>query len=211
LDHRQIEPTERWTARLVVFSDEHSDFLVDAFSLALARGLGHRRIGHRLLAVELEGEEEPIFGPQTVLLCSPTELKREGNFLPTPTVLDLLHATRHRLRLLNMPRPAPFEDNVEEQIINCDQQRMLRWTTRQGRLIELRGVQAAWWVNPTAAQATWLALAARIGLGKGTAMGKGVLRRIAVSTHQPPSFPSHEVVVWKYGYQVQHPFPPGQH
>ena len=127
--------------------------------------------------MELEPEEEPILGSQTVMLCSPTELKRGGTYISCPTVLDLLHATRHRLHQLNLPRPAPFEDAVEERMLNCDEHRMLRWTTRQGRLVEVRGVQAAWWVNPTEAQARWLAVAERVGLGKGTSMGKGVLRR----------------------------------
>lgn len=183
LDRRELTAGDTGSLLLVAFDDTSATRLTDAVRFALAEGLGRDRTRF------VVGEPAPVpFDPLVraatlgpfirVRLASPTELVRDGRPITAPTPLDVLHGARHRARELGLALPdAPrFEPEVEAEGLAAEAWRGWRWSTRQQREIPVRGALATWAVRPTPAQAWWFALAELVGVGKGTAMGKGAVR-----------------------------------
>lgn len=135
--------------------------------------LGPLDLGAR--AAELVGD----VGVELRSLCA---LKRDEAPVTHPTLLDLLHAARLRVRRLGLDTSAfpPFEEEVTllDEATPCPGVRLHR--NRDGAA-PIPGVHHALRVHATPAQAAWIALAEVVGVGGKTALGFGVVRATSLA------------------------------
>ncbi len=196
---RTLRPGQRWSFRFVTFEEESAEVFLTALQAACVAGLRDNRAEQEIVKVtelahggpsapdreagadlqlSLRAEELLQAGGLVLRLLSPTELKRQGRRIRTPSTADVLHGAAARARALGIdlsdfPR---FEEDATEIVGRMTTWSHARHSAAQGRDYGLVGVLGGIALRPTAAQAAWIALAEVLGVGASTAYGMGSVR-----------------------------------
>lgn len=183
LDDRTLNPGDRWTLRLVSLSADPSP-LFDAVEPMLWRGLGPRRTPHRLLQhQELAALPDSLAARAaawaghtiTLRLVTPATFRRDGQPVAEPHLDDVLRAIVLRARAWGIEE-IPAITPVNHECITLARVQEQRYSARQDQVVPLQGALGAWRLEASASVAELLALGELVGVGKGTALGAGVLR-----------------------------------
>lgn len=202
---RTLRKGQTWAVRLVTFDAASEDTFLTAFQVACTAGLRDDRIPQSVVSVrtlesgssrapdgppdqppDLAARAQELLSAGTIVvrLASPAELKRKGQPIRQPGLRDVLLATSHRARelqleLADFPR---FEDDCSELVGRMTPWHHARHSEAQDRDYGLWGVVGGIACTPTPAQAYWVALAEVLGIGASTAYGMGVVRAMPVGS-----------------------------
>lgn len=185
LDGRSLRDGEAFRLRLVTFDGTASPMFAEALRRAVERGLGDRGVGAAVSSLRPDVPDPwrraAMLGERFLVeLRTPTEIGRGEGWIEAPTPLDVLHATRARMRMLGLDDASlpPFGDEVRHHVAWMSPWRGSRWSARRQAWVPMRGARAGFKVLATPAQAVWFSLAELLGVGAGTAFGMGAVRLI---------------------------------
>lgn len=197
VEGRELPARADWSFRLLTFADPK--VLLTGVEDALFRGLGPTRATHRVVEVEpLQhgGDDAPVgalnvsargaelVGSVYTRFASPTHLQRGHQFVPEPTLDDVLRGCFLRAGAIGWrgDGPAPGAGYTVE----CRAHRWHRWQAAPGKEHPLEGVVGTWRAVVDARQAELLAIAEAAGVGKHVTMGLGTVRVDPVGRHAAP-------------------------
>lgn len=200
---RVLPRSKRWHLRLITFNPDIEDAVLNAFAAACATGFRDNRVPQEISdvatlshggqwapvidaalppSIELRADELFNAGAVTIRLASPARIKRGKELVRFPELQDVLVATAHRVRELQLDASGlgRFDDRSAELPGTMTRWHHPRHSQAQDRDYSLDGVVGGFAAALNRQQARWIALAEILGVGAKTAYGMGVIRAAPV-------------------------------